>query len=310
MIHDYMMCCNDEELVEKMLPTIIEILNWYNERMEITGLQGQMEGWLFVDWVDSWRIGTPPSTNKEHSSVVGLQYVYTVQKAVEIFEALGMQGLKEKWSAQAHKTQKAIYKHCWYSGKNMIADTPEKDKFSQHANVLAVLTDTYDVDKQQEIMKQIVNDKNIAQCSYYFTFYLVEALKKAGLANMYLEVVEPKLTELLNKGLTTFVEAPEPSRSDCHAWSASPLYFYYSLIAGIEPVETGFKTIKMAPNFCGLEYIEGKMPYQNNDIEFKLKRTIGKGIKGEVVLPGKMEGTFIWNGQQLLLKSGMNKIEF
>ena len=108
----------------------------------------------------------------------------------------------------------------------MIADTPEKNKFSQHANVLAVLTDTYSPEKQAEIMKQIVADKSIAQCSYYYTFYLVEALKKAGLGDMYLSTLAT-WEELLKKGLTTFVEASEPSRSDCHAWSASPLYFYY-----------------------------------------------------------------------------------
>ena len=62
-------------------------------------------------------------------------------------------------------------------------------------------------------MKQIVADKNISQCSYYFTFYLVEALKKAGLGDLYLNTLAP-WEELLQKGLTTFVEPLDPTLID------------------------------------------------------------------------------------------------
>jgi hypothetical protein len=184
MLYDYMMYCNDQVTIKKMLPAVQDVLNWFDERIEDNGLQGEMQAWLFVDWVEGWKIGRPPLSGNKHSSIIGLQYVYTLQKAARLFEAMGEMEQKEKWIEKAETTQKAIYAHCWDEERNMIADTPEKNKFSQHANVLAVLTDTYSAEKQPEIMKQIVSDKSISQCSYYFTFYMVEALKKAKLGDL------------------------------------------------------------------------------------------------------------------------------
>jgi alpha-L-rhamnosidase len=46
-------------------------------------------------------------------------------------------------------------------------------------------------------------------------------------------------------GLTTFAEKPDPTRSDCHAWSASPNYDFLATVAGIEPALPGFKTVKI-----------------------------------------------------------------
>jgi hypothetical protein len=52
---------------------------------------------------------------------------------------------------------------------------------------------------------------------------------------------------MLDNGLTTFAETPEPTRSDCHAWSAHPLYHFFASILGIRPVEPGCSQISIRP---------------------------------------------------------------
>ncbi len=309
MLHDYMMYANDEAFIQRMLPAVLDILVWFDARMQANGMPDKVESWLFIDWVQGWPLGYPPlDKDKKNSAVLGMQYVYTLQKAMQIFEGLELPGLKKQWGAKAEKTQKAIVDLCWDEQKKMLADTPEKRSFSQHANIFAILTNTFDKAKQQELMLRILNDSTIAQSTYYFDFYKVEAMKNAGLGNLYVETLKP-LKAMNDNGLTTLVEKPEPTRSDCHAWSASPVFYYFSLICGIEPLAPGFKTVRIAPQMGELKWIEGTMPHRFGEIKVNLKQSKNKKISGDVTLPIGLSGTFVWEGEELNLKSGSNKIK-
>jgi len=103
-------------------------------------------------------------------------------------------------------------------------------------------------------------------------------------------------------------ERPEPTRSDCHAWSASPNYDFLSTIAGIEPASAGFTTVKIEPHLGTLQWIEGSMPSPLGTIQFLLKRSGEKGIQGEIILPAMLKGTFIWEGKTIVLKDEKQKI--
>ena len=115
--------------------------------------------------------------------------------------------------------------------------------------------------------------------------------------------------DMLNNGLTTFAEEPEPTRSDCHAWSASPNYHFLSLMCGITPIESGFKRIRIAPNFGNLEWIDAKMPLKNGLINIKIKKSKNGNINGEIELPKDITGQFEYSGRIIELKGGNNKIE-
>lgn len=109
-----------------------------------------------------------------------------------------------------------MFRQCWDDSKKMLADTSEKTSFSQHANILGILTDAVESSQQKDLINKIMTDKSITQATYYFKFYLFEAMKKAGLGNEYLGQLKPWY-DMLDIGLTTFAENPEPTRSDCHA---------------------------------------------------------------------------------------------
>jgi hypothetical protein len=130
-------------------------------------------------------------------------------------------------------------------------------------------------------------------------------LKKVGLADLYTETLD-LWNDMLNKGLTTFAENPDPTRSDCHAWSASPNYDFLATVAGIRPGMPGFKSVDMEPALGKLTFIKGQMPHPSGLIIFDLKRSGNEGIKGVVQLPEGVTGKFTWNGKTVPLKGKTN----
>ena len=113
---------------------------------------------------------------------------------------------------------------------------------------------------------------------------------------------------MLNIGLTTFAENPEPARSDCHAWSASPDYDFLATICGIMPSSAGFATVTIKPALGELTTINGSMPHPLGNIVVSLQRKGANGIEGQVTLPSALTGNFIWKGKTIVLKSGVQKI--
>jgi alpha-L-rhamnosidase len=52
---------------------------------------------------------------------------------------------------------------------------------------------------------------------------------------------------MLNRGLTTWAETADPTtRSDCHAWSASPNYELFRTVLGIDSAAPGFRRVNPA----------------------------------------------------------------
>jgi hypothetical protein len=59
-------------------------------------------------------------------------------------------------------------------------------------------------------------------------------------------------------GLTIWAEMPEPSRSDCHAWGASPNIEFYRILLGIDSYAPGFNKIKIAPSLGELKEVSAQ----------------------------------------------------
>jgi alpha-L-rhamnosidase len=310
MVYDYWMLNDDPSFVQSMIPGMQETLNWFRNRIGTSGMLGPVEWWDFVDWVNSkgWDNGNPPAAHSGNSSILSLQFVYTLEKAVEVFEAYQMNDLADDYTNLAGKIKNAVFENCYDSNKGLIADSPEKITFSQHVNVLAILTNTFpeSMDKSK-IINKILNNKELAECTLYFKFYLFEALEKTGQAARFTALLNP-WKEMLDYGLTTFAETPDPTRSDCHAWSASPVYYFLSLVSGIKPASPGFKTVKIEPNPGSLKNIDATMPHRFGTIRVRLEKDNENQLNGEIILPSGLDGVFIWNGVQRKLKEGTNKI--
>ncbi len=316
MIHDYWMHRDDLEFVHSFFPGIENVLDWFNSRLDEQDMLGPVEWWNFVDWADEWpwnnekRIGgVPYGVAEGQSSNITLQYAYALDLAADLFNNFENPEAAESYSQTSGKIKNAVYLKCWDEEKGLLADAPGKKIFSQHANIFGILTDAIPEKSQRKVMQRILEDSSLIQCTMYFRFYLFQAMKKTGMADLYLEYLD-QWHVMIENGLSTFAEKPDPTRSDCHAWSASPNYDLLATVCGIRPQTPGFNTVDIQPNLGKLKNIEGELyiPAYNGSIEVTLERTGESGISGFVVLPQGMTGTFRWKQEVIQLNEGKQKI--
>lgn len=322
MIHDYWMHRPDETFVKSMLPGMLGVLDWHEQRLTKTGLNGPLPWWNFVDWSD-WKNagdetagGVPAGARTGGSSILTLQQAYTYVRAGDLLAHFGQNERAEHYRELGRRLTKAVYAECWDAGRGLMADTPAKTSFSQHANILAVLTDAVPLAQQAALLQKTMapdgGPDSLTQATFYFKFYLFEALKKTGLGDQFIPQLQP-WRDMLALGLTTFAEQPDqvggPSaRSDCHAWSASPLYELLSITCGIRPAEPGFRSVRIEPFLGNLTTVDGRMPHPLGEIAVQFQKTPSGGLTGHVTLPADLTGTLRWQGKTLILKGGKQAV--
>jgi alpha-L-rhamnosidase len=314
MIHDYYMHRTDDAFISQFLPGIRAVLDYFEGHLDDNYLIHNLEWFNFADWADEFYWGVPPGIDSGHSTLIALQYVYALQFASDLFSYFDLQDEAIRYQKLSSEIQSSINTRCYDKDKRLYAETPKKEIFAQHANIMAVLTDTAPEQEQVPLITRIINDTTLIECTLYYKFYLFLALEKAGLEDLYLDQLDP-WRRMLDAGLTTFAEtdiggrSDIGSRSDCHAWSASPNYFFLSLICGITPAEAGFKSVLIQPSLGNLSFIKGKVPHPQGMIEVNLQRKGTAGLAGLVTLPPDLTGTFIWNDQRFPLTGGRQEIQ-
>lgn len=313
MIHDYWMHRQDDAFVRALLPGIRSVLAWYERRTNEQGLLGKTKWWHFVDWTDEWawdpevRIGGVPSQDAGgNSSILTLHYAYTLRYAEELHRAMGEIHTAETYRQQREAVLAAVKKSCWNAQRGLFSDTPGSAVFSQHANLFAILSDAVPVQEQATLMRKILDEADLIQATFYFKFYLFRALVKTGMADDYLPQLQP-WRDMLDLGLSTFAEKPDPVRSDCHAWSASPNYDLLSTVAGISPASPGFQTVRIAPALGELNQVAAEIPHPAGMIQVAYVRN-GQRLQASVTLPTGISGVLEWGGESRALVPGAQTI--
>ena len=309
MVHDYFMHRSGDAFVGTRLAGIRGILDWYARYVDSTGLLGPMPHWNYVDWTDPWPRGVPPRADHGHSVTISLLYVYALKRAAELEDALGVRGVGADYRARARAVLDAVQKRGWDASRGLFRDAADTAAFSQQTNVLAILTDAVPPDRQRALMQRVLGDTTLTRASYYFGFYLLEALRDAGLGDQYVEQLAPWRT-MLALGLTSAPENPEPTRSDTHAWAAHPNYGLLATVLGVRPSSPGFRTVDVTPSLGRLQRAEGRIPHPSGDIDVRLVRRGPLGLHADVRLPPGVSGIFEWRGERRPLRAGAQVLQF
>jgi alpha-L-rhamnosidase len=310
MVYDYAWYRDDKAFVDKYLIPMESILKWFEYRLDPkSGLLGKTDYWNFVDWTFS-PSGIPSGGIDGNSSILTLHYAYTLDQAATLFQQMGQSQKANYYTALSKKIKEAVLKSCYDADKGLLADSPDKKVFSQHANIWGILSDCIPQAKQQEVMKKVMNDDSLISSTLYFRFYYTAALKKAGLGNQYLSTLGP-WKEMLSLGLSTFPETLSPTvRSDCHAWSASPCYDFLATVCGIEPAALGFTSVRIKPNMGNLNEASGEMPHPMGPIKVNYRKAKDGTYRATIELPANLKGEFVANGQKTDLIPGKQQLSF
>jgi len=313
MVQDFWLYRGDAAFVRSQLPGTRAVLDWYLQRQRPDGLLGKIPWWPFADWGKDFEFGMPPQEVDGGSAIITLQFIEALRGAAEIETALGNPQFAEAYRDAATRAADAILKQCWSEQYGLVADTPSRQHYSQHANILAVWLDVVPRDKQKDILEKILSTTDagfhasaplppMTAATYYFRFYLARALLQGGMGDRYLELLAPWRT-MLSLGLTTWAESPEPTRSDCHAWSAHPNFDLLTIVAGIRPTTPGFDKVLIEPHLGTLQHVEAAMPTPKGNVEMKYRRA-PNGVEAQITLPKGMSGDLSWHGQKKGLREG------
>ncbi len=310
MLHDYWMYRGDNSFIADKLQGVRNVLWFYSKYQQADGTLKGVPYWMFTDWVENrqgWEGGTAPYGKDGSSSILDFQLLWALQVASVMELHFGTAANAALYKNKARQLQHTIQKKYWDSKKNMFADTDDKDLFSQHANALAILTNTIMGDNATALAKKILVDTSLAPASIYFKYYLHMACTKAGLGNQYLNWLDIWRANI-SMGMTTWAEISniDAARSDCHAWGASPNIEFFRTIIGIDSDAPGFSKIKITPHLGTLTNISGSIPHPNGIVTAGYKLENGKW-KIDIQLPKKTSGTFIWKEKRYVLKEGVNR---
>ena len=263
MIHDHMMFFGDQALVKRYFPAVMQILDFYRNRIAENGLVARTsEGgmgkryWSFIDWTERWQAGVPNAIACGYVTMDTLHYILGLQTAAELAEYIGLSDYAVLCRSDAEKAKIAVRAACM-DANGILTDGPGYPEYSQHVQAFATITDTYSLDEAVKAMQNAMDSEQYTLCSVAMGWYLCRALEKTGLYARTNQMWELWRTMVKNK-MTTCVESPgDTARSDCHAWSALPLYELPATTLGVRPAAPGFEKIAVHPvpgymtNACG-----------------------------------------------------------
>jgi alpha-L-rhamnosidase len=302
MVHDYALWRDDPAFVAARMPGVRAVLEPFRAMITDEGLLRSPDGWSFVDWVPGWRDGMPKDAYRGINGTINALFVYAMRLAADLEEWSGEPELAARNRKTADRVAKAAGAAFFDEGRGLVAEDRARTQFSEHAQCLALLGGMLDEPKRLRVAASLFADKDLAQGTIFFTHYLFEACRVTG----RMDVLNERLGmwfDLKRYGFKTTFEMPEPTRSDCHAWGAHPVYHYFATLLGIRPTSPGFKTARIEPHLGPLASAKGTMVHPRGEIVVDVAVDGGR-LKGTISLPDGVTGVLVANGREVALRSG------
>lgn len=306
MLHDYAAWRGGREFVLDFMPRARQALEVFIRRMDRTGLVDWPEGWNWVDWVPSWEHGNPLNNPLRANAVNQWQFCYVMGLAAELERWLDEPELADRLDRIRRRAADRAMELFWDERRGLFADSTDKDRFSEHAQCFAILSGLLPADQQARVLEGLLSAQDLARATIYFQHYLFEVLGRSGHVDAILDRMQLwfGLHEL---GLKTCLESPEPSRSDCHAWGAHPIYHVCATILGIRPVGLGSDRLVVQPDLGPLQSAQAEMFIAQGRVSADLKRA-GDTLQGWIDLPDGVTGEFRYGEVVTKLQPGRNEI--
>lgn len=312
MLHDHMMYYGDVQLIRRYMASVDAVLEYFHRMLDERGLVGSMpkKYWSFVDWTEEWRedFGVPTVSKYGPITIYSLMYGAALRKAADLADFRGRKGVASEYRERADKVSFSVINHCKSEEKpGFFTDGPGIEEFSQQTQIWAILSKTIKGEEAKQLMKDVLKDKTLTECSFAMTFYLFRALSETGLYNCTYSLWEP-WENMINEDMTTWMEDTVSKRSDCHGWGAIPLYEFSSEILGVKPKLPGYAEIEVRPTPGTLKWAKGKVVTPNGGVEVEWKQD-GKLFTINVNGPDKIPVTLILPDKSIRKYKSASKIQ-
>ena len=265
-----------------------------------------------VDWPLGERDGY---VFTEINTVVNAFHYKALLCLQDLAKALGKEREAADLGEKARRVYVAFNEKLFDSATGLYVDGEGTEHSSLHANLFPLAFGLVPEERKEKVAA-ILKDKGMA-CSVYAAQYLMEALYEAGEGTYAHQLMTDTESDrswphmIYDVGTTIALEAWDnqykPNQDWNHAWGAAPANIIPRKLMGVEPLELGFRRVRIRPQLGDLSWAEMTLPTVRGSIEIRVeKKSQGEtrmdlllpaNMEGEVHLPASTTGTLLLDGQ-------------
>ncbi len=256
---------------------IRDIVDW--PHTGILGLEkeegGETDGFVFTDI----------------NTVVNAFHYRTLTLMAQIAEVLGKTDDRKFYVERAARLKQSFNSYLFDKKRGIYIDGIGTDHASLHANMFP-LAFGLAPEKQVDKLLEFIRSRGMA-CSVYGSQFLLDAIYDAHDAGYGLQLLtstgERSWYNMIRVGSTITLEAWDnkykPNQDWNHAWGAAPANLIPRKLMGIEPLEPGFRKIRIKPQPDSLKSAEIKHPTIRGEITVSFTNDPGQSFRLEATIP-------------------------
>jgi hypothetical protein len=244
--------------------------------------------WNFGDWIPGWDWGVPPGGTDSPTT-------YLIRSLCALTDQVTIPWKGEAVSRQYQLDQRKQLEAFRFENGLLMMDGHECEP-TEHAEALYRVCQLALQDEVRPWPEEALEKSKAARCTFYFQYYKHLAMAGADSNFDYLPQVRA-WTEMIENGLTTFAETPEPTRSDCHAWSAHPILGFFQIVAGVTSIAPGWAKARIAPHPGSMKSFRARIAHPDGDLTVSFEND-----KLDIETP--VPATLVWKGKTQEIGAG------
>jgi hypothetical protein len=274
-----------------------------------------------VDWPQTGILGLgknePGETDgfvfKDVNAVVNAYHFRALELMGKIAAIMGETGDEKLFVAQAQKLKTTFNEKLLDKKRGVYLDGIGTDHASLHGNMFP-LAFGLSPERETETISRFVQSRGMA-CSVYGSQFLLDAVYDSNNADYGLALLtstsDRSWYNMIRVGSTISLEAWDnkykPNQDWNHAWGAVPANIIPRKLMGIEPLEPGFRKIRIKPQPASLEHAEIKYPTIRGDVLVSFQNKPGQSFKLDVTIPANTTSDIylpFWSKSQKVTQNG------
>lgn len=280
-IYDYYQFTGDKAFIQQFYPRMKSLMDYCLARRNKNGLLEGLSGdWVFIDWAEGL-------SKKGEVSFEQLLFARSLETMALCAGIVNHSADAGQYAQLAQAVKSKLFQYYWNPEKHALVhnrvDGVSTSHVTRYANMFAVFFDYLNPTQKQEVKQHVLLNSQVPKITTpYMRFYELEALCALGEQSYVTKEMKDYWGGMLKLGATSFWEEYNPDKkgaehyamygrefgkSLCHAWGASPLYLLGKYYLGVKPTAPAYQTYLIEPNLGGLQWIEGKVPTPDGEVE-------------------------------------------
>ena len=252
-----------------------------------------------VDWPQTGILGLgknePGETDgfvfQDVNAVVNAYHYQAVSQLAQIAKVLNQSSDEQQFAVKAAKLKASFNEKLLDKKRGVYFDGIGTNHASLHANMFP-LTFGLVPEKYVGKISGFVQSRGMA-CSVYGSQFLMDAVYDGNNPDYGLQLLtstsDRSWYNMIRVGSTISLEAWDnkykPNQDWNHAWGAAPANIIPRKLMGIEPLEPGFRKIRIKPQPASLEHAEIKCPTIRGDVLLSFKNKLQQSFSMNLTIP-------------------------